>query len=852
MAVDSASIVAKLTLKEKISLLGGVDWWRTATIDRDGVFVPHIKFTDGPYGARGESYVSGIKAACFPCGTCLGATFDTAVLEKVGAAVAKEVHTKSAHVLLGPTLNVIRSPLGGRNYETYSEDPLLLGHLAAAYVRGCQADGTVGATPKHFVANDAENQRTKLSVEVDEQTLREIYLKPFQLVQKLSEPWAFMTSYNRVQGTYVADSSRLVNDVLRGEWGFNGLVISDWMGTYSVGPGIEAGVDIELPGPARWRTYEFVSKIVRDGSLSEDIIDKSAIRVLDLARRLGRFENPEEPPERAVEDVDRDRFIKEAGADGITLLKNQDDVLPIKEGSTVALIGQHSWSVVLGGGGSARVDALHAITPVQGFRNLGFTTLEARGVPVFGAVPHADPSIVFPHDRQTASSRPVRLEWFNGPIVGKNLAHEETIPQAEYMIKEKWPEYLDEDFSTRITFDLVAPSAGNHIFSVISTGRAKLYIDGELVFDRRQETKLRPESFYFFKRHLEKRVNQRLEKGRRYAITLESWACDPAILNAAPIFGKMFQGSAVRFHEEIDLAARQAEAAEAAAAADYAVVCVGTTNEIESEGFDRDTLALTTAQYDLVEAVARANPRRTVVVNFSGAPTTLGRIVDDAAVAAVVQAWFPGQETGDALAAVLAGLVNPSGRLPLSWPRRVEDGSSFGNFPAVEDGLLRYDEGLDVGYRWHDRPGNPAALFPFGFGLSYTTFRVTGSSILGSGALKSADDSIRVSAEIVNAGSRRGKVVVQFYLAFPEGAAVPGRQRPVKELQAFSKVEIEAGHTAQTTVQLDKYAVSVYDEAKGRWVAPEGEYRVLVGLSSVDIQQTASFSVSESFTWTGV
>ncbi|EEY17183.1 thermostable beta-glucosidase B [Verticillium alfalfae VaMs.102] len=501
-------------------------------------------------------------------------------------------------------------------------------------------------------------------------------------------------------------------------------------------------------------------------TIREDVIDKSAIRVLDLARRLGRFENPEEPPKRAVEDAAREGFIKESGADGITLLKNQGDVLPIKRGSTVALVGQHSWSVVLGGGGSARVDALHAISPIQGFRNLGFTNLEARGVPVFGAVPHADPSIVFPRDRKTGSSRPVKLEWPNGPIVGTNLAHKGTIPQAEYMTKEKRPEYLDEDFSTRITFDL---------------------------------------------RHLEKRVHQRLEKGRRYGITLESWACDPAILNAGPIFGKMFQGSAVRFHEAIDVAARRAEAAEAAAAADYAVVCVGTTNETETEGFDRDTLA---AQYDL--------------------------------------AWFPGQETEHALEAVLAGVVNPSGRLPLSWPRRVEDGSSFENFPAGENSLLRYDERLDVGCRRHNRPGNPAALFPFDFGLSYTTFAVTGAAVLGSSALKSANDSIRVSAEVVNAGSRRGKVVVQFYVAFPEGAGTPGRQRPVKELQAFTKVDIEAGQTAQTTVQSGKFAVSVYDEAKARWVTPDGEYRMLVGLSSVDIQQTASFSVSKSFTWTSV
>ncbi|KAM0631225.1 hypothetical protein ACHAPW_005897 [Verticillium nonalfalfae] len=749
--------------------------------------MPYIKFTDGPYGARGESYVSGIKAACFPCGTCLGAT--------------------------------------------YSEDPLLLGHLAAAYVRGCQADSTVGATPKHFVANDAENQRIKLSVEIGEQTLREIYLKPFQLVQKLSEPWAFMTSYNRVQGTFVTDSSPLINGVLRGEWGFKGLLISDWMGTYSVGPGIEAGVDIELPGPPRWRTYESVSQIVKDASLSGDIIDKRTIRVLDLAR-LGRFENPEEPPERAVEDADRDRFIKKAGADSITLLKNQGDVLPIKRGSTAALIGQHSWSVVLGGGGSARVDALHAISPIQGFRNLGFTNLEARGLPVFGAVPHADPSIVFPRDRKTGSSRPVKLEWFNGPIVGTNLAHKGTIPQAEYMTKDKRPEYLDEDFSTRITFDLLAPSTGDHIFCVISTGRAKLYTDGELVFDRRQETKLRPESFYFFKRHLEKRVHQRLKKGapvRHHA----------RVLGVRPRHPQ----------RSIDLRQNVPRQRRALPRGNRRRRAPGRSRQGRGGGRLRRRLR----RHDQRDRDGGVRPRHAGGAvrprrgrgarELRGAPSSSTFPARPWRSAVVVQAWFPGQETEHALAAVLAGVVIPSGRLPLPWPRRVENGSSFENFPAGEDSVLRYDERLVVGCRRHNRPGNPAALFPFEFGLSYTTFAVTGAAVLGSSALKSANDSIRVSAEIVSAGSRRGKVVVQFYVAFPEGAGIPGRQRPVKELQAFSKVDIEAGQTAQTTVQIDKYAVIVYDEAKARWVAPDGEYRVLVGLSSVDIQQTASFCV---------
>ncbi|KAF4468585.1 glycoside hydrolase superfamily [Fusarium albosuccineum] len=846
---DLSELVSSLSLDEKISLLAGVDWWRTPVIKREGVFVPHIKFTDGPNGARGESYVSGIKAACFPCGTSLGSTFDKDILFKIGSAVAKEAQTKSANVLLGPTLNVIRSPLGGRNYETYSEDPLVLGTLAAAYVRGCQAEGHIAATPKHFVANDAENQRTKLSVEVDEQALREIYLKPFQLVLKLSDPWCFMTSYNRIRGTYVADSPDLIQGVLRDEWGFSGPVVSDWMGTYSVGEGINAGVDIEMPGPPKWRTAEAVSELVREGSISTNTIDESVLRTLKLAKRLGRFDSPEEPPERAVEDADRDALIRDAAADGIVLLKNEN-ILPIPKGSSVSLIGQHAHSIVLGGGGSARVDAIHVVNTVEGFEKLGYQTKSSPGVPVFGAVPHADPSIVFPHGETMPSATPVKLEWFNGPIVGENLVHQELRPQAEYMIKEKWPEYLDKDYSTRITFDLVAPSTGEAIFSVISTGRAECYIDGKLAFERPQEQHLRPESFYFFKKQLEKRFTYSVEAGRRYAITLHSWACDPDILNAPPVFGKMFQGSALRFHEEIRIEEHLADAAQVSKETDYAVVCVGTTNEIESEGFDRESLDLTPWQYKLIDAVVASNPK-TVVVNFSGAPVSLHQFVDTAP--AIVQAWFPGQETGDSLAAVLTGIVNPNGRLPLSWPRKLEDNPSYGNFPAGPDDILRYAEGLDVGYRWYDRPSNPKPLYPFGFGLSYTTFKITGAQIQGSSNLDGPAVSVAVQVQVANTGTRAGKVLIQLYVAHSgEEAVASTLTRPIKELQAFSKAYIEPGKSATITLTLDKYSVSVYDGAKGHWRVGAGQYHALVGLSSVDIAERISFSVSSGFIWTGL
>ncbi|KAG8625687.1 hypothetical protein KVT40_006088 [Elsinoe batatas] len=457
---DTATILSLLTLEQKVSLLAAIDWWRTPAIDRPEVFVPQIKTTDGPNGARGESYVSGIKAACFPCGTSMGATFDKDLLYNIGLHIAKEAQTKSADILLAPTLNVIRHPLGGRNYETYSEDPVVLGKLAAAFVRGCQSLG-VPATPKHFVANEAENERKTLSVEVDEQTLREIYLLPFQLVVKESEPWCFMTSYNRVNGRYVADDYRLVTEVLRGEWGFKGLCIN-------------AGVDLEMPGPPKWRGTALFDA-VRNGQVKQSIIDENARRVIDMAKFLGKFDHPDEPPVRAVDDAERDEFIATAGAEGMVLLKNTNGILPINKKSQVAIIGHHATHVSLGGGGSARVDALHAVSPIEGMQKAGFDVQASPGIPVFGALPHAEPSMVTDPEGKT-STTPVKVEWFNSAMIGENLVHTEQRPSAEYMIKEQWPSYLSKDYCSRMTFTLTPSRSGNHIFSVVSTGRTRCLI----------------------------------------------------------------------------------------------------------------------------------------------------------------------------------------------------------------------------------------------------------------------------------------------------------------------------------------------------------------------------------------
>jgi beta-glucosidase len=671
------------------------------------------------------------------------------------------------------------------------------------------------------------------------------------LVKQVSDS---KSSYNRVNGIYVSDDARLVNGVVRQEWGFDGLVVSDWMGVYSTAESVNAGVNVDLPGPTKWRGDKLLQAIA-DGAVSEKTVNSSARRVLELAQRLGRFENPEEAPEVALKNPDRDQFIRDAGAQGMVLLKNKNGVLPLPEKATVALIGHHAFNAALGGGGSARVDSLRAVSPVQGLRDAGFDVIEAPGVPVFGALPHTDTAIIYVPGTHTQLPEPVSLEWFNGHIIGQSSVHKETKALPEYMIKEKWPSYLDFEYCTKMEFAVRPTTSGEHILSVISTGPAICYINGEKVFTRSQETDLKPESFYFFKSQLERRFTYSMQAHQLYTLTLESWNTDPALLNSHALSGgRLFQGSSLRFHEAIDLPERIEAACTAASRAEFAIVCIGTTPEIESEGFDRSSFSIARPQYDQILAVAHANPN-TIVVNFSGGPVDLTPLIDQ--IPGLVQAWFPGQEAGHSLAMVLSGQINPSGRLPFSWPHRDEDNPSYGNFPCDENDIVRYAEGLDVGYRYYDRENTPAPLFPFGFGLSYD-MHVKVSDIRISSArpssLSDATDTVEVTCTIRNLGTRSGAAVLQYYISFPEKVRNPssGRKRPLKELKDFVKVQLEPGEERSVSVSLDKYAVSYYNVDARCWQADKGLYTISVAGSVDEIYGAVEVEVTRRFTWNGL
>ncbi|KAF2458814.1 glycoside hydrolase superfamily [Lineolata rhizophorae] len=850
-------LVGKLTLEEKVSLLSGVDWWRTARIERDGVFVPQLKTSDGPNGARGESYVSGVRAACFPSECNLGSTFDTELLYKVGQELAEETKSKSANVLLAPTMNVVRSPLGGRNHETYGEDPFLLGALGSACVNaGIQSRG-VGATPKHYVANEAEDQRRTLDVQVSEAALREVYLYPFQLVMKNCDPWCFMTSYNRVQGEFVGASKHLIADVLRKEWGFKGMVISDWAGTYSCAEPVNAGMDLEMPGPSVQRGAKLLSAIA-DGKVTEETVTESALRVLELVARAGKWQDPTESPEReAIGNTVRDELICQAAAEGMVLLKNESSILPLTPSDRIAVIGQHASTLTMHGGGSARIFGFKGVTPVEGLQSAGFQLDYAPGVPVYNALPMPEPAVVSSSVEVPDPDAPVECKWYNSKEAGQDYLRTSYLKRPEYMIKESWPTDLNEvDYSTELSFIITPTTTGEHLIGVTTTGEADLFVDGQHVYHREQEMDLIFESYVFHKPALTKHTTYPMNAGQSYRITLHTKGTSPNAISKlrSSQLGSMtlLQGSSVRFFEAYSIPSRIAEAAALAASASTAVIFVGKNDEFESEGFDQASYSLPCSQPDLIDAVARANPR-TVVVNFSGSPVDMP-FADPSTPArptpaAILQAWFPGQEAGHAIARVLAGTVNPCGRLASTFPMRIEDTPCYGNFPVGADGVLRYEEGRFVGYRHYDRPGAPKPRFPFGFGLSYTTFDIVGAGFeRGKDTIESEADVLALIVKVKNTGSRPGKEVVQIYVAPPAEQVEAGR--PVKELKGFVKVEVRAGEISEAKIPLDKYGFSFWDERTSQWRTWPGTYQVLIGTCSAKASpHSVKVLILGSFTW---
>ncbi len=821
------NLLGQMTLQEKVSLLAGMNMWYTTPVERLGI--PSLKMTDGPNGARGAGgFTTGVKTTCFPAEISLASTWNTELVERVGQALAQEARAKSAQVLLAPTVNIQRSPLGGRNFECFSEDPYLSARMAVAYINGLQREG-VGASVKHYVCNDAEFERTSISSEVRERALREIYLPPFQAAVQQARTWTVMASYNMVNGIAASENPYLLTEILRNEWGFDGVVISDWFESVkSTAASVNAGLDVEMPLP-RWRGEKLLAA-VRRGEVTEATIDRSVRRILQLLVKAGVFEHPEiaSQPEQAIDLPERRALVREAAAEGIVLLKNDQHVLPLQREdlTSIAVIGPNAKVAQIMGGGSAQVNAHYAITPFDGIAarvgdrvRVGYEP----GCTNFKYLPLLDVNQLLGGTQGTEHG--LTVEYFNTPDLSGSPVWTELSRASELQWFGEYPQAVTpERFSIRATGRFIPRETGPYTFGLISAGLSRLSIDGREVIENWIQRE--PGEAYFGMGSTEKQAVIDLEAGREYLLTLEF-----AKAEAIPLV-------AVRLECLPPLPADLIERAAAlAATSDVAIACVGLGGEWQSEGFDRPDMALPGKQDALIEQVAAANPRTIVVLN-TGSPITMPWLDK---VAAVVQAWYPGQECGNAIADILFGDVNPSGKLPQTFPVRLEDNPAYLNFPG-ENGKVYYGEGLFVGYRYYEKK-KIAPLFPFGFGFSYTTFSY--SSLRLSSQQIGPDDTLQVSIDVTNTGRRAGKEVVQVYIRDEQARL----QRPDKELKAFAKVQLEPGERKTVTLELARDALAYYDDLAREWVAEAGTFEVLVGASSQDIRATAMFTLTASSRW---
>lgn len=812
-------LLREMTLEEKMSLTSGATFWTTVPVERLGI--PAIKVTDGPNGARGGSWNGDVTSACFPVGIALSATWNTDLIGRVGQALAAEARSKGAVVLLGPTVNIHRSPVNGRNFECYSEDPYLSAQIAVAYIGGLQQGG-VAVCIKHFVCNDSEFERQTISSEVTDRALHEIYLPPFKAAVQEAGAWSLMSSYNKINGTYASENAYLLRDILKGEWGFDGVVMSDWFGTNSAEVA-NGGLDLEMPGPARWMGSSLL-KAVQDRLVSEAVIDDKVRRLLRLMLRVGALDNPEIPPERAVDTPEQRALLREVAAESIVLLKNDRNVLPLDHAKIekLALIGPNAKTAQIQGGGSAQVTPHYMVTPLDGVMNRAGDQFEIGyelGCANYKMMPVADPQFLRPDNDRNEPG--LKAEFFNNPNLTGEPAFTRTYRKLDVMwMRDDLPPGVEPyNFSVRLTGVFTPPDTGTYTFSLVSGGISRLFVDGQEIIDN--WTQQQPGEAFFGFGSTEVTAGYAMIGGKTYHLRVDYSTKDSRLLYALRI------GCLPPIPE--DAAER---AARLAADADVAVVFAGLGGEWETEGNDRATMDLPAAQNDLIAKVAAANPNTVVVLN-TGSPITMPWLDD---VAAVLQAWYPGQECGNAIADVLFGDVNPSGKLPQTFPQRLEDNPAFVNYPG-ENGKVYYGEGIFVGYRYYDKK-KIVPLFPFGFGLSYTTFAY--SNLTVSSELHDSADAVQVTVDVTNTGTRAGQEVVQLYVRDIAAKLV----RPEKELKAFTKIRLQAGETQTVTLALNRDSLSYYDPAQNGWVAEAGTFEVLVGSSVNDIRARATFELT--------
>ncbi len=804
---DQQELLRKLTFEEKVSLLAGADLWHTVAVERSGI--PALRLTDGPNGARGAFGNLESTSVCTPVGIALGATWNIDLVEQVGKVLGEETKSKGAHILLAPTVNMHRSPIAGRNFECFSEDPFLSGEIATAYIHGVQSQG-VGACIKHYACNDQEFERFSISAEVEERPLHEIYLESFRRAILAAKPWAVMSAYNRINGVYAAEHEYLLKTILRQQWGFEGLIISDWNGTYSANTA--AGeLDLEMPGPARWMNQAHVQAALEAGSITEKDVDDKVTRLLTIMQKAGLFEDAELSPDRSIDKPEHRKIIRKAAQEAIVLLKN-DSILPLDENqlTSIAVIGENArYSQVLGGGSSAVVPH-YLVSPLDGIRKRAGDAIKVSYAPgcfIHKGLPAPDAGLL-----STRDGRPgLQLKFYDHVDFSNPPAYQLVSKRVQFgWFDASVPVGHQDKFSVRMEGFFTPAVSGMHTFGLNMVGRGRLLIDGEKLID----TWDMPDP------NGQHTVQIEMQADQRYGLCVEyKWEGDPHWRSLALGY--------LPPHAD-DL---MSEALEIAAQSDVVIVVAGLTGEWESESFDRPDMLLPGEQNKLIEEIAKVNQNVIVVLNC-GSPVEMPWVNK---VPGVLQMWYDSQEQGNALADILFGDESPSGKLPMTFPERLQDNPSFINFPG-ENGKVHYGEGIFIGYRYYEKK-DIEPLFPFGHGLSYTQFEY--SNLKLDEEINAVEDGIQLSLDVTNSGPYAGKETVQVYIR----EIKPRLVRPEKELKAFQKISLEPGETRTIQLRLTDEVCWFFDPKKRAWTFDPGTFEILIGTSSADIRLSKQINI---------
>lgn len=806
-------ILGRMTLREKIDLLGGEEF-KTRAIPRLGI--PSIEMTDGGIGPNRNG-----KSTNYSATINLAAAFDKPLMRRIAENMGEETHIKGCDMLLAPMINIIRTPFGGRAFELFSEDPYLTSRMAVEFVKGVQSKGIIACT-KVIAVNNQEWNRFDVDVQVSERALQEIYLPAIKAAVQEGDSWTIMAAYNSINGDYGCENKHLLNDLLKKEWGFTGAVVSDWGGARSTVKMARSGLDLEMPVALYYG--DKLMKAVEDHQVEEEIVNDKVRRLLRVMVKSGMLDRGTRDYGKS-DTPGRRALALEAARKSIVLLQNKDNFLPLDRNRVkqVAVIGPNGDVAQMTGGGSGFLEGNYGISPLEGITSLSKGRMKVafeRGI----APERNELPLVGPSSFQLPDGTPgIKGEYFNN----RELQGEPALVRNETSLNFDWGYGNGNDqgkmgspdstrirvnhWSARWTGKLLSPGEGNFEIGLAADNGVRLFLDGKLVLDSWVDS--RPSKF--------KTVPFAFSAGRQYDLKVE-------------FYENMGSASCRMGLAPVQETKRLEMAAKLARKSDVVVLCLGLNKEMEGESTDRETLSLPENQLELMKEVLKVNPRTVVVLN-NATPILMNDWIHQ--VPAVIEAFYPGQEGGRALAEILFGEVSPSGKLPFTLMKRWEDHPAYGTYPGTKQ-VADYSEGIFVGYRHFDKQ-NIEPQFPFGFGLSYTSFAYSGLEI--DKPEIEVKDTLNVRLKIHNSGKVGGDEIVQLYIHDKDARI----EREVNALKGFERVSLEAGETREVSFRIYRSHLEYFDPKTGKWVLEPGRFEVLVGGSSRNLPLRQEFNVAQ-------